>query len=338
MAVIKENWGSFEGYAVHLFTIKNGEMAVRLTNFGAAIVGIDAPDKNGELTDIVLGYDNLDGYINGKSFQGAMVGRYANRISGAAFTLNGQEYRLSKNDGENCLHGGNFGFNRRVWDFKFSEKKNSVTFAYCSPDGEEGFPSALIVTVKYTLTDKNKLKIRYEAFAAGDTIFNPTNHAYFNLKGKGSVLDTVLQIKALNYTPFDEFNIPAGEIESVPGTPFNFIKPKKIGAYIEQGKISGYDHNFLLGKAGEMKKAAVAHEPESGRIMAVYTDMPALQFYTANGLSETGKGGVSFGKQEAFCLETQFTPDTPNLPNFPQCRLKKGKRFRSMTVYAFGVK
>ncbi|MCL2697509.1 MAG: galactose mutarotase [Oscillospiraceae bacterium] len=340
MAVIKENWGSFDGYAIHLFTLKNNELSVRLTNFGAAIVGIDAPDKNGELSDIVLGYDNLDGYVRGKSFQGAVVGRYANRIGGAVFKLNGQEYRLTKNDGDNCLHGGSYGFNRRVWDYKCSSQKNSVTFIYCSPDGEEGFPSALFVTVKYTLTDKNKLKIKYEAFAGGDTIFNPTNHAYFNLKGKGSVLGTVLQIKALNYTPFDEFNIPTGEIESVPGTPFNFLKPKKIGAYIEKGKIGGYDHNFLLGKHGEMKKAAVAHEPESGRIMAVYTDMPALQFYTANGLSETGKHGVHFGKQEAFCLETQFTPDTPNLnpKHFPQCKLKKGKRFRSTTIYAFGVK
>jgi aldose 1-epimerase len=338
MAVIKENWGSFDGYAVHLFTLKNKDMTVRLTNFGAAIVGIDAPDKNGELADVVLGYDNLDGYISGKSFQGAMVGRYANRIGGAAFMLGGKEYQLTKNDGDNCLHGGSFGFNRRVWEFAVSDKKNSVIFAYLSPDGEEGFPSALAVTVKYTLTKKNRLKIKYEAHSRGDTIFAPTNHAYFNLKGRGSVLDTVLQIKALNYTPFDEFNIPAGDIESVPGTPFNFLKPKRIGTYIEKERIAGYDHNFLLGRPGEMKKAAVAYEPESGRIMAVYTDMPAMQFYTANGLSETGKGGVYFGRQEAFCLETQFTPDTPNLPNFPSCVLKKGRRFKSTTIYAFGVK
>ncbi|MDR2559557.1 MAG: galactose mutarotase [Oscillospiraceae bacterium] len=338
MAVLKESWGSFDGYAVNLFTLKNKDLTVRLTNFGAALAGIDAPDKNGEIADIVLGYDNLDGYIDCKSFQGAVVGRYANRIGGAMFTLNGQEYKLTKNDGDNCLHGGNFGFNRRVWDYKYSNQKNSVTFAYCSPDMEEGFPSALIVTVKYTLTDKNKLKIKYEAIAAGDTIFNPTNHAYFNLKGKGSVLDTVLQIKALNYTPFDEFNIPTGEIEAVIKTPLNFLKPKRIGTYIDKGRIGGYDHNFLLGEAGEMKKAAVAHEPESGRIMAVYTDMPAMQFYTANGLSETGKGGVFFGKHDAFCLETQFTPDTPNLPKFPQCKLKKGRRFRSTTIYAFGIK
>ncbi|MCL2637123.1 MAG: galactose mutarotase [Oscillospiraceae bacterium] len=338
MAVVKENWGSYNGYAVHLFTLKNNDLTVRLTSFGAALVGIDAPDKNGELADVVLGYDNLDGYINGGSFQGAVVGRYANRIGGAAFKLDEQEYQLAKNDGDNCLHGGSYGFNRRVWEYKLNDKENSVTFTYRSPDGEEGFPSALNVSVKYTLTDKNKLKIKYEASADGDTIFNPTNHAYFNLGGKGTVLDTVLQIKALNYTPFDEFNIPTGEIESVPETPFNFLKPKKIGAYIKEGKIAGYDHNFLLGEFGEMKKAAVAHEPESGRIMAVYTDMPAIQFYTANGLSEKGKGGVHFGKQDAFCLETQFTPNTPNLPNFPSCKLKKGKKFKSVTIYAFGVK
>ncbi|MDR2532865.1 MAG: galactose mutarotase [Oscillospiraceae bacterium] len=338
MSVTKENWGSHDGYAVKLFTLKNDNLTVRLTNFGAALVGIDVPDKNKVTADVVLGYDNLEGYVNGKSFQGAVIGRYANRVGGAAFILNGQKYRLSKNDGDNCLHGGTFGYNRRVWEYEPDEKKNSVTFLYRSPDGEEGFPAALNISVKYTLTDKNKLKIKYEAVSDGDTIFNPTNHAYFNLKGKESVLDTVLQINALNYTPFDEFNIPAGEIESVPGTAFNFLKPKKIGADIESGKIDGYDHNFLLGEAGEMKKAAVAHEPESGRIMAVYTDMPAIQLYTANGLSETGKGGVHFGRHHAFCLETQFTPNTPNLPGFPSCILKKGRKFKSTTVYAFGVK
>jgi len=340
MSVIKENWGSYEGYAVYLFTLKNEKLTVRLTNFGAALVGIDAPDKNGTSADVVLGYDNLDGYINGKSFQGAVVGRYANRIADASFTLNDKKYTLPKNDGENCLHGGNFGYNRRVWECEFDDKKNSVTFKYRSPDGEEGFPAALDVSVKYTLTAQNKLKIKYEAVSDDDTIFNPTNHAYFNLSGKGSILDTVLQINALEYTPFDEFNIPTGAIGSVINTPFNFKKPKRIGADIEAGKIAGYDHNFLLGEAGEMRKAAVAHDRESGRIMAVYTDMPAIQLYTAGGLSETGKNGVFFGKSHGFCLETQFTPNTPNLNtySFPSCVLKKGKKFKSTTVYAFGIK
>jgi aldose 1-epimerase len=337
-AIIKENWGSHEGYAVSLFTLKNDTLTVRLTNFGAAIVGIDAPDKNGVSADVVLGYDNLDGYVSGKSFQGAFAGRYANRISSASFILEGQKYLLSKNDGENCLHGGFFGFNRRVFEYEISRKQTAVTFKYHSPDGEEGFPHALDVTVKYTLTDKNKLKIKYEASSEGTTIFNPTNHSYFNLKGKGDVLDTVLQINALNYTPFDEFNIPAGEIEPVRDTPFNFVKPKKIGKDINSGNIDGYDHNFLLGSAGEMKKAATAHDPESGRIMAVYTDMPAMQLYTANGLNETGKKGVMYEKYSGFCLETQFTPDTPNLPKFPSCVVRKGKKFKSTTVYAFGVK
>ncbi|MCL2018538.1 MAG: galactose mutarotase [Oscillospiraceae bacterium] len=338
MSVKKETWGFYEGYAVQLFTLKNDALTVRLTNFGATLVGITAPDKKGFNSDIVLGYDSLDGYVNGKSYQGAVVGRYANRISGAVFTLNGQKYELPKNDGENCLHGGNFGYHKRVWEYETDEKKNSVTFRYRSPDGEEGFPAALNVSVRYTLTAKNKLKIKYEAVSNGDTIFNPTNHAYFNLKGSGSVLDTVLQMNAFNYTPFDEFNIPDGKIESVPSTPFNFLKPKRIGTDIENGKIDGYDHNFLLGEIGEMKKAAVAHDPESGRIMAVYTDMPAIQLYTAGGLSEVGKNGVFFDKFHGFCLETQFTPDTPNLPSFPSCVLQKGKKFKSTTVYAFGVK
>ncbi|MCL1823615.1 MAG: galactose mutarotase [Oscillospiraceae bacterium] len=341
MSVVKEKWGFFDGFPVYLFTLRNNDLTVRLTNFGAALAGIDVPDKNGVKADVVLGYDNLDGYIKGSSFQGAVIGRYANRIGGASFTLGDTEYKLAQNDGQNCLHGGGYGFDRRVWECDYDKKKNSVVFNYRSPDGEEGFPSSLDVTVKYTLTEKNKLKIKYTAKSDGDTIFNPTNHAYFNLKGTAqasSVFDTVLQIKAVNYTPFDEFNIPTGEIEPVFKTPFNFMKPKKIGAEFESGKISGYDHNFLLGEAGTMKKAAVAHEPVSGRIMAVYTDMPALQLYTAGGLNENGKKGVHFGKHQAFCLETQFSPDTPNLPHFPSCVLKKGKKFKSVTIYAFGVK
>jgi aldose 1-epimerase len=338
MAVIKENWGSANGYAVHLFTLKNNTLTVRLTNYGAAIVGIDAPGKSGALADVVLGYDDLAGYINGNSFQGAFAGRYANRIGGASFILEGRRYNLPKNDGENCLHGGFYGFNRRIFEYEISEKQTAVTFKYRSPDGEEGFPAAVDMTVKYTLTEKNKLKIKYEATAEGTTVFNPTNHAYFNLRGGGNILDTVLQINAVNYTPFDEFNIPTGEIEAVHGTPFNFTKPKKIGTDIASGKIDGYDHNFLLGFTGELKKAATAYDPESGRIMAVYTDMPALQLYTANGLDEKGKKDAHYGKHGGFCLETQFTPNTPNLPKFPSCVIKKGKRFKSVTVYAFGIK
>ena len=338
MPVLKEKWGESDGYEIYLFTLKNGSATVRLINYGAALAGIDLPDKHGNLTDVVLGYDTLEGYLNGTSFQGAVIGRYANRIGGAGFTLNGIRHNLTANDGDNCLHGGPFGFNRRVWDFKCDEKQNTVTFKYRSPGGDEHFPGSLSATVSYTLTEKNKLKIKYTGKSDEDTIFNPTNHAYFNLKGRGSVLDTVLQINATDYTPFNEFQIPTGEIESVKGTPFNFIKPKRIGTEIEKGKTDGYDHNFLLGEAGVMKKAAVAHEPESGRIMAVYTDMPAMQFYTANGLSETGKGGVFFGKHHAFCLETQFSPDTPNIPHFSSCLLKKGKKFKSTTVYSFGIK
>ena len=340
MAVSKENWGFYNGYAVCLFTLKNDTLTVRLTNFGAAIVGIDAPDKHGVMTDVVLGYDNLDGYVNGKSFQGATAGRFANRIGGASFVLEGRRYKLPMNDGENCLHGGHIGFNRRVFEYEVNRKQTSVTFRYRSPDGEEGFPGAVDMSVKYTLTNKNKLKIKYEATAEDTTIFNPTNHSYFNLQGKDSILGTVLQINAVNYTPFDEFNIPTGEIEAVLDTPFNFTKPKKIGTDIAKGRINGYDHNFLLCGDGELRKAATAYDPESGRIMAVYTDMPAMQLYTAGGLNENGKKGAEYGRFGGFCLETQFTPDTPNLihQGFPSCVLKKGKKFKSVTVYAFGVK
>lgn len=341
--VLKEKWGTYNGYAVYLFTLRNKSVTLRLTNFGAAVVGIDVPDKNGGQADVVLGYDDLEGYVNGKSFQGAVIGRYANRIGGAAFSLGDKNYELTPNDGENSLHGGPFGFNRRVFEVSAYDK-NSVTFYYRSYDGEEGFPSALEMTVKYSLlsgTSGNRIKIDYTGKSDGDTIFNPTNHAYFNLRGSGSVLDTVLQINAINYTPVDESLIPTGEIESVFNTPFNFTKPKRIGADIESGKIDSYDHNFLLcgiDEKNEMKKAAVAHDPESGRIMAVYTDMPAIQLYTGGGLNEAGKNGVHFGKHEAFCLETQFTPNTPNMPDFPSCVLNKGKKFKSTTVYAFGVK
>ncbi|KAI4453123.1 aldose-1-epimerase [Holotrichia oblita] len=313
-------------------------MTVRLTNYGASIVGIDVPDKHGKVFDVVLGYDDLDGYINGRTFQGATIGRYANRIAGGKFTLNGVDYSLTQNDGLNCLHGGRFGFDKRVWCTSIEEKKNSVTFTYLSPEGDEHFPGNLEISVKYTLTIRNGLKIEYKGRCDTDTIFNPTNHVYFNLNDDETILNTVLQINALNYTPVDEFLIPTGDIETVLGTPFNFNKPKRIGDDIEKGLIDGYDHNFLLGDLGEMRKVAVCHDPKSGRIMACFTDMPAIQLYTGNGLNEVGKNERKSGKYGAFCLETQFSPNSPNIENFPSCVLKKDKVFKSTTIYAFGIK
>lgn len=339
MSLVKENWGFYDGYEVYLFTLKNNKnMTVRLTNFGASIVGINVPDKYGVVSDVTLGYDDLNGYIEGKSFQGATVGRYANRIANGRFTLNEKEYILTQNDGGNCLHGGNFGFNRRVWGTHFDEKKNSVTFSYFSPEGDEHFPGNLEISVKYTLTVRNGLKIEYKGRCDADTIFNPTNHVYFNLGGNETILNTVLQINSLNYTPIDEFFIPTGELEAVIGTPFNFTKQRRVGEDIEKGNIDGYDHNYILGEPGEMRKSAVCHDPESGRIMACFTDMPAIQLYTGNGLDETGKNGKKIGKHGGFCLETQFTPNSPNLEDFPSCILKKDKVFKSTTIYAFGIK
>lgn len=354
MSVIKEEFGFAYGYKTYLFTIENENgMRVKLTNFGASIVGIEIPSKTGGNIDVVLGYDDNDGYVGGNSSQGAVVGRYANRIGGAKFTLNDIEYNLSKNDGENCLHGGFYSYNKRVWnvdEFVYDEESGEteedydkdycVTFSYFSPDGEENFPGDLSVQVKYTLTADNALKIDYYAASSEDTIINLTNHSYFNLGGcdSGSVLDHELQIFAEEYTPVNDALIPLGTKDYVAGTVFDFREAKRIGADIISGDIGGYDHNFVLSDNRDYKKAAVAYCEKTGIQMTVYTDMPAMQLYTANGLNETGKGGKQVGPREAFCLETQFTPNTPNMPNFPSCVLEKGTTFMTTTSYQFSIK
>ena len=341
--VKKIEWGFTDGYKAYLITLKNKNgMSVSLTNYGAAIVNLCVPDKNGGFTDVMLGYDNIEGYINGKSSQGAVIGRYANRISGARFILNGKEYNLYKNNGDNCLHGGSVSYGKRVWNvYGVSDGDNPcAAFYYTSPDGEENFPAEVRVIVRYILTAQNSLKIEYSAVSDNDTIVNLTNHAYFNLGGydSGDILNTKLQIFAENYTPFNDAQIPTGEIASVKNTVFDFTEPKLIGDDVKSGKTDGYDHNFILGEPGTMRKAAVACNIENGIEMTTYTDMPALQFYTANHLDEVGKGGVHCGKFGGFCLETQYTPNTPNLPEFPQCILKKGEEFKFTTEYAFSVK
>ncbi len=339
MPVFKEKWGNYNGYEITLFTLVNEKgMKVKLTNYGATIVGIELPDRNGNNVDVVLGYDDFQGYLEGSSFQGATAGRYANRIGGARFNLNDVVYTLECNDGENMLHGGFIGYDKRVWMCNSSSRQNSVIFTYFSHDGECGFPGNVKISIKFTLTSNNELKIQYFAKSDADTIVNLTNHSYFNLNGSGSVLDTILQINAVNYTPVDEMLIPTGEIEPVFGTVYNFTKPKRIGADIETNKTSGYDHNYLLGEAGMMKKAAVAYSKENGIIMAAYTDMPAMQLYTANGLNEIGKNKQLMTRHGGFCLETQYSPNTPNMSGFPTCVLKRGKAYRSATIYAFGIK
>jgi len=339
----KIEWGFANGYKTYLITLKNKNgMSVSLTNYAASIVNLCAPNKNKGFTDVLLGYDSLDGYIKGTSGQGAAIGRYANRIGGAKFTLGGKEYKLYKNDGNNCLHGGSVGYGKRVWNvYGISDGESpSAAFSYISPDGEENFPSAVKIIIRYTLTAQNSLKIDYSAVPDGETVINLTNHAYFNLKGydAGDILDTSMQIFADKYTPVDKNLIPTGEAAPVKNTVFDFTAPKFIGEDIKLGKIGGYDHNFILGEPGIMRKAAVAYNGESGIEMTTCTDMPAIQFYTGNFLNETQKSGIRRGKLDGFCLETQFSPNTPNLPDFPQCAYKKGEEFKFVTEYAFSVK
>lgn len=340
--ITKTEWGFANGYKAYLITLKNKNgMSVSLTNYGGAIVDLRVPDKNGGFTDVMLGYDNLEGYINGNSCQGALIGRYANRIGGAKFTLDGKEYNLYKNNGDNCLHGGRFGYHRRVWDvYGISDGDNPcAAFSYISPDGEENFPAEVKIIVRYILTAQNSLKIEYSATSNGDTVVNLTNHAYFNLGGynEKDVLDTKMQIFADKYTPVNDAQIPTGEAAAVKGTTFDFTSPKLIGDDIKSGKTDGYDHNFILGEPGIMRKAAIASNAETGIEMTTYTDMPAMQLYIGINLDEPGKGGTYMKKFSGFCLETQFTPNTPNLPDFPQCTLKKGDEFRFTTEYSFFV-
>src|SRR5579864_4058758 len=345
----KQSFGKTEdGQPTDLFilTNKNG-MEAAITNYGGTVVILKVPDRNGKLDDVVLGYDKLDGYATGKAYFGAIVGRYANRIAHAKFTLNGTTYTLAKNDGDNHLHGG---FNKRVWTARdiSSGTGQALELAYLSKDGEEGFPGNLSVKVVYTLTDQNELKIDYSATTDKDTVLNLTNHAYFNLAGQGNgdILQQQIMIKADRFTPTDATSIPTGELRSVKGTPFDFTNLTAIGARIEQDdqqlKLGrGYDHNWVLNneKAGSLIMAAQAYDPHSGRLLEVSTTEPGLQFYTGNFLDGIrGKEGKVYNRRYAFCLETQHFPDSPNHPEFPSAVLKAGQPYRSTTVYKFLIR
>lgn len=338
----QEAAGFHNGYKLWIVTLTNSKgMEVKLTNYSGAIMSIKAPDKDDNFADVVLGYDSLEGYIKGGSSQGALVGRFANRIGGGKFTLNGKEYPLFKNDGNNTLHGGSVGYNKRVWELIAAEyDENSgesrVLFGYTSPDGEENFPGTVAITAEYCLDEKNTLTLTYDAESDADTVLNLTNHVYFNLSGEGNVLDTEMQIFADKYTPVDDGLIPTGEIAEVKGTVFDFTALRPI----RNKDIDGYDHNFILrkSKGDELPMAAFAKDPKSGRTLTCRTDMPAMQLYTGNGLDgEAGKGGKPMEKQTGFCLETQFCPDSPNKPQFPSCVLKAGKSYHHVTAYEFGV-
>jgi len=340
-----------DGTTVNLYTLTNRSgMQVSIINYGGRIVSIMVPDRTGKMGDVVLGFDNLDGYLAPNPYFGALIGRYGNRIGNARFTLDGKEYKLAANDGPNSLHGGLTGFDRRFWTAKdLGGNHPSLELTYVSPDGEENYPGRLTAHVVYTLDDSNELKIDYTATTNKDTVLNLTNHSYFNLSGEGSgdILKTDMMINASHYTPIDEHLIPTGEIASVEGTPLDFRKSTPIGERInadfEQLKLAkGYDHDFVLDRpAGnhELIVAARAVDHESGRALEVRTTQPGIQLYTGNFLDGTihGREGHVYGFRNAFCLETQHFPDSPNKPKFPTTELKPGQTFHETTVFKFSI-
>ena len=311
-----------------LFTIENKNgLKVSVTDLGATLQGILTPDRNGEFGDILLGYDNASGYLAGTEFFGASVGRYANRIGGARFSINGREYKITANEGENTLHGG-VGFHKKRFDVVYRDE-DSIMFELKSLDGDDGFPGNLTANVLYRLNDADELQIIFSASSDKDTVVNMCNHGYFNLRGEGDILDHELMINADRYTPVDEQLIPTGELRPVEGTDFDFRRMRRI----ENGF---YDHNFVL---NEGTLCAEVYEPLSGRTMRLTTDMPGVQFYVGGSIPEqTGKYGDVYRKNSGFCLETQFFPDSPNRPEFPSCLLKKDEVFMKKTVFKFGVK
>jgi aldose 1-epimerase len=328
-------------------------MAVAISNYGATVVSIKVPDRAGKVEDVTLGFATAREYEEGKAYFGATVGRYGNRIGHGKFVLDGKTYTLPKNNGDNTLHGGINGFNKKMWTAKEVSSKEGVAvqFTYVSPDGEEGFPGTLTATVLFTLyRDKNELKIDYTASTDKTTVVNLTNHSYFNLAGQnqGTILDETMQLRASKFTPVDSTLIPTGELRDVKHTPFDFTRPVAIGKRIddtdEQLKFGqGYDHNWALDRkpgSSDLVVAATAHDPKSGRVLEVLTTEPGVQFYTGNFLDGTvkGKGGYAYPRRSAFCLETQHFPDSPNHANFPSTTLAPGKEYHSTTIFRFSVK
>ena len=337
-----------DGQAVDIFTLRNSKGAeVRILNYGGIVVSFTVPDKHGKMGDVVLGYDNLESYLKQSPYFGCLVGRYGNRIAHGKFTLDGTAYTLATNNYPNAIHGGLKGFDKAVWQAKIVAhgSEPSLELHYVSKDGEEGYPGNLDVTAAYTLTDDNGLKLEYTATTDKDTVVNLTQHSYFNLAGRGDVLNHVVMIDADKFTPVDKTLIPTGELRPVQGTPFDFRKPMAIGARINQddeqlkfGK--GYDHNWVLNKKpGELKLAARVHEPTTGRVLEVLTTEPGLQFYTGNFLDGkiTGKGGWIYQARNAFCMEPQHFPDSPNHPEFPSVVLKPGETYKNTIIYRLSV-
>lgn len=340
-SITKELFGTLEdGREVDQYTLTNsGDAKVQIMTYGGIVNSIEVPDASGNVQNVVLGFDSLDKYLSGHPYFGALVGRYGNRIANGEFTLNGTKYELATNDGNNHLHGGEKGFDKRLWDAKVVD--GSLQLSYLSEDGEEGYPGNLQVTVTYTLTDNNELKIDYEATTDKATPVNLTNHSYFNLSGDPSttILDHMLTLNADHYTPVNDELIPTGEIAPVEGTPFDFTEPRAIGSRIDQVE-GGYDHNFVLNDQGDsLRKVATVYDPDTQRQMEVLTTQPGVQFYTGNFLdgSLTGPDGTPYEQHAAFCLETQHYPNSPNEPDFPSTILEPGETYHSVTVYRFSV-
>jgi aldose 1-epimerase len=337
-----------DGKEVYLFTLRNAKGAEALiSNYGGIVTSLKVPDRSGKLGDVVLGYDNLPDYIKDSPFFGALIGRYGNRIARGKFTLDGQEYTLATNNYPNALHGGLKGFDKVVWEptLLTGSESPGLKLTYVSKDGEEGYPGKLSVTVVYTLTEDNALKIEYTATTDKDTVVNLTQHSYFNLAGKDSILDHVVMIPADKFTPVDGTLIPTGDLKPVEGTPFDFRTPTAIGARIgqddEQLKFGkGYDHNWVINRPmGELGLMARVTEPTTGRVMEVFSTEPGLQFYSGNFLDGTlkGKGGRVYQFRSGFCMEPQHFPDSPNKPQFPSVVLKPGQIYRNTIIYKFST-
>jgi aldose 1-epimerase len=340
-----------DGKPVDLYTLKNKHgMEVCAMTYGGIVVSLRVPDRKGQLDDVALGYDKLDGYLSKSPYFGAIIGRYGNRIANAKFSLDGREYTLAKNDGPNSLHGGTKGFDKVVWAAEPFEKPGEVgvIFKHTSPDGDEGYPGDLKVTVTYTLNDSNELIFKYHATTDKPTPVNLTNHTYFNLAGDGKrdILGHELMLNADHFTPVDKTLIPTGKIESVKGRPFDFTKPTAIGARIDQKDEQltfgrGYGLNFVINRKDKgLTLAAKVYEPTTGRVMEVSTTEPGVQFYSGNFLDGTitGKQGHVYKLRYGFCLETQHYPDSPNHPNFPSTILRPGETYKSETVYRFSTR
>ncbi len=345
-----ESWGELYGKPIYLYTLTNTNGAqMKVTNYGARMTSLIVPDKNGNMVDVLLGFDNLQAYLDNHTYFGAIVGRYGNRIKDGKFTLDGVEYTLGRNNLDNHLHGGFKGFDQRVWNAEGVKTSDgvSVRLNYLSKDGEEGYPGNLDVTVTYTLTDDNEFIFDIEATTDEPTIVNLTNHNYYNLAGaKTDAMGHVLMIDADKFTPIDDEWIPTGELRSVEGTPMDFTQPTAVGERINEDYKQlenghGYDHNYVLNSGGgQMAMAGTVYEPMTGILVKVYTDQPGVQFYSGNFLdgSLVGKNGIVYEHRYGICLETQHFPDSPNHPNFPSTVLRPGEEYKTTTVFEFTTK